>query len=306
MLSRVAETLYWTARYVERAENLARLINVNNLLMMDLPRGVSPGWAPLIDIIGHRESFTQHYSDYSEKNVLKYLTVDSRNPSSIVNALKLARDNTRTVREVVPRPVWETINNLYQTAKEKPNDFLSKRDSFASLTHVIEGIQLFFGALESTLNHDAGYVFIRSGSLLERADMTSRIIDVRSAVLGSLTNDSPYENLQWMSVLRSLSAYQMYRQQMGVKVTPQDVLEFMLHNPYFPRSVLFCLNQMRSLLITIPNSPTMLERIDHSITELNKVQSSDLQGAALHKYIDELQIDLADIHNQFAEQYFLV
>ncbi|WP_026374774.1 alpha-E domain-containing protein [Aestuariibacter salexigens] len=305
MLSRVAETLYWTARYVERAENLARLINVNNLLLMDLPKGVSPGWEPLIDIIGNRETFEEIYSDFSEKNVLKFLTIDSRNPSSIINSLQYARDNARTIRDVVPREMWEAVNRLHMSMKENSNSFLSKRGRFASLKEVINQTLLIFGTMDATMSHDEGYFFWRFGSALERADMTSRIIDVRSSSIKDDHIALPFENIQWMSVLRSLSGYQMYRQKMGVRIRPGDVLKFMLHGEEFPRSVMFCLHKLKSLFINVPDNAAMIERIDHSITELEKQPVANLQGKALHDYIDELQIDLADIHQQLSEQYFL-
>lgn len=304
MLSRVAETLYWTARYVERAENIARLVNVNNLLLMDLPKGVSPGWEPLIDIIGSRESYTALYQDFSEKHVLKFLTVDERNPSSIVNSLKAARDNTRTIREVVPREMWEAINELHHYASENVSGFLSKQGRFAILKRVTGQALRIYGTIDASMSHDHGYFFWRFGSALERADMTTRIIDVRSAMNGG-KRDIPFENLQWISVLRSLSAYQMYRQSMGVRVRPGDVLTFMLHDRQFPRSVMFCLYKLKALIEHIPNNEKMLERIEHSIVELEKQPVDKLEGDALHDYIDELQIDLADIHQQLAEQYFL-
>ena len=134
--------------------------------------------------------------------------------------------------------------------------------------------------------------------------MTTRIIDVRSA-MDNGDSTIPFENIQWMSVLHSLSAYQMYRQRMGVRVRPGDVLTFMLHNSHFPRSVMFCLNKMKEWVAHMPSNELMLERVEHSIVELEKHQVAGLRGQKLHDYIDELQIDLADIHQQLAEQYFL-
>lgn len=305
MLSRVAETLYWTARYVERAENLARLINVNNLMLMDLPKGVSPGWEPLLDITGNREAFESIFTDFSEKNVVKFLTVDTRNPSSIINSVQYARDNARTIRDVIPRELWEILNSLHLSIKENSNSFLNKRGRFSSLKQVIHQTLLIYGTMDASMNHDEGYFFWRFGASLERADMTSRIIDVRSAKLPEDMSDIPFENIQWMSVLRSLSGYQMYRQKMGVRIRPSEVLLFMLHSEQFPRSVMFCLHKLKWLFSNVPDNEAMIQRIDHSIVELEKQPVAKLRGQALHDYIDELQIDLADIHQQLAEQYFL-
>ncbi|MCF2948921.1 alpha-E domain-containing protein [Paraglaciecola aquimarina] len=306
MLSRVAETLYWMARNVERAENIARLVNVNNLLLMDLPKGVSPGWEPLIHIIGSHENYLEHYSDFTEKNVLTYMTIDKNNPSSLLNSLSAARENTRTVREVVPRQVWESINSLYLYVKEHDVELINKRHRYRHLSHVIDSALMVFGILDATISHNEGFTFIRFGSLLERADMTTRIMDVRSATMRDMPEDLPFENIQWMSVLRSLSAYQMYRQEMGIRIKAENILEFMLLSKAFPRAITFCLNELKGLVSTLPNNTEMLKHIDHSIDDLHKQDIDALKGKVLHEYIDELQIDLADIHSELAKQYFLV
>ncbi len=304
MLSRVAETLYWTARYIERADNIARLVNVNNLLLMDLPKGISSRWEPVLDIVGSRDEFSNFYQEASEKNVLKFLTVDKRNPSSILNCVNAARNNMRTIRDVVPREVWEIINRLDLHIEETRSSFTSKRGRTKSLEEVVDQTFLIFGTMEATMSHDSGYYFWRIGSALERADMTSRIIDVRTAFRSQQEIDLPFENIQWISVLHSLSAYQMYRQRMGVQVLPKDVLNFMLYDEYFPRSIHWCLSAMDRYVHQLPSPDEMIARISHSISDLNAENIERIEGAKLHDFIDELQIDFADIHNQLAEQYF--
>ena len=174
------------------------------------------------------------------------------------------------------------------------------------LKSVINQTVKIVGILEASMYQDMGYLFWRFGSYLERADMTTRIIDVRSASLKQQCENSiAYENIQWISVLRSLSAYQMYRQNMAVRVKPTQVMEFMLHDAHFPRSVLFCLTKMHSLIEKLPHNAEMDARIQHSIDELLAQDISALKGDASHLYIDELQIDLADIHSQLVDQYFL-
>ncbi|MFC3122219.1 alpha-E domain-containing protein [Agaribacter flavus] len=305
MLSRVAETLYWTARYIERAENVARLVNVNNHTLMDLPKGISPGWEPLIDIIGSRETYIKDHINFNEQSVIEFLTIGEDNPSSIINSIKMARDNCRTVRDVVPREMWEAINQLNLSLNEHKSTFVSKRGRFAALKSVINQTVKIVGILEASMYQDMGYLFWRFGSYLERADMTTRIIDVRSASLHADPEKSiAYENIQWISVLRSLSAYQMYRQHMAVRVKPTQVMEFMLHDKCFPRSVLFCLTSIQKLNENLPNNKEMNARIQHSIDDLLAQDIKSLKGTASHLYIDELQIDLADIHEQLVEQYF--
>lgn len=305
MLSRVVETLYWTSRYIERAENVARLINVNNLLLMDLPKGVSTGWEPIIDIIGSRDVYLQSHKDFSDRSAIKFLMVGSKNTSSIVTSLTLARENARTVRDVLPRSVWEGINSLSNYVKDNQNEGLSKRGRFAFLKYVIEHAHTISGALEATCNHDQSYMFMRFGSVLERADMTTRILDVRSANLIETATDRPFESIQWISVLRSLSGYQMYRQQMGVRVNQADVIEFMLHSEVFARSVLFCLYEMQRFIEPIPNSKQINLVIQDVIKDLTTTDVRSLKNGLLHEFLDQIQIDLAEIHNQMSKLYFL-
>ncbi|NNG43050.1 alpha-E domain-containing protein [Pseudoalteromonas sp. NEC-BIFX-2020_002] len=306
MLSRVGETLYWVSRYIERAENIARLINVNNLLMMDLPKGVCTGWQPLIDIIGVRKNYQENHTDFSDQHALKYLLVGRDNSSSILNSISSARESARTIRDVMPRDVWEAINSLYYYVKDNQNEGLTKRGRFNYLKEIIEAAHQIFGALDATINHDQGYIFIRFGSLIERADMTSRILDIRSATL--ITNEEevkPYENIQWISLLRSLSAYQMYRQEMSVRVQRSDVIEFVMLSKVFPRSILFCMNELKTLIQQLPNSADIIKSIDKATGELASDDVRALKNGLLHDFIDEIQINLADIHNGLAETYFL-
>jgi uncharacterized alpha-E superfamily protein len=305
MLSRVCETLYWVSRYIERAENVARLINVNNMLIMDLPKGVSTGWEPLIDIIGVRQVYQEGHTDFSEAKALRYLLVGHDNSSSILNSIISARENARTIRDVIPRDVWEEINSLYYYVKDNQSEGLSKRGRFAYLKKIIESTHMIFGTLDATINHDQGYDFIRFGLMIERADMTSRILDIRSATLITSDEAKPYENIQWISLLRSMSAYQMYRQQMGVRVQRADVIEFIMHSDVFPRSILFCLYELKQLMKSLPNSIGLIKLIDEVTENLKNEDVRALKNGDLHDYVDKIQIKLADIHNELAESYFL-
>jgi uncharacterized alpha-E superfamily protein len=309
MLSRVGETLYWMSRYIERAENVARLINVNNMLMMDLPKGVGTGWEPLIDIIGVRKAYEENHTDYSEQKALRYLLVGTDNSSSILNSIIAARECARTIRDVVPRDVWEEINSLYYYAKDNQKEGLTKRGRFAYLEKIIETAHQIFGTLDATINHDEGYTFIRFGLMIERADMTSRILDIRSAsLITSEESDSEvktYGNIQWISLLRSMSAYQMYRQQMGVRVQRSDVIEFIMHSDVFPRSIMYCLLDLKALIKPLVNSEELIALINEAIDELKSEDVRALKNGYLHDFVDQIQIKLADVHNGLAELYFL-
>ncbi|MBT2785608.1 MULTISPECIES: alpha-E domain-containing protein [unclassified Halomonas] len=309
MLSRVAENLYWMARYIERAEDTARLLSVNSHLMLDLPARLPLGWAPLIEMTGSLEAFTARHEDFDERNVVHFLCADPDNDISIISALASARENLRTTRDVVPREIWEEVNQLYLSVADHAENGVSprRRDSF--LKSVIRGCQALTGLIEGTLSHGPARTFIELGRQLERADMTTRIVDVRSASLLPQNPEEllPFENLQWMSVLKSLTAYQMYRQQVRLRVRGPDVLRFLLQDPNLPRSIACSLE-------TLGHELTLLPRQDRPAATVSLVRAdvvdADIQALAhspskLHLFIDELQIGFAAIHDTLSATYFV-
>ena len=231
MLSRVASNVYWLGRYLERAENTARIMNVNSNLLLDLPKSIRLGWEPILDIITTSELFYETYKQADEASVARFIIADKNNPGSILNSLHFARENARTIREIIPREAWEQINSMYLLAKESQANSLNRRHRYAYLNKIILMNQSITGILAGTMNHDEGYDFLRLGRNLERADMTTRIIDVRSASLLPDVEDrqAPFENIQWMSVLKSLTGYQMYRREMRLRIKRQDVLQFLFY-----------------------------------------------------------------------------
>jgi len=309
MLSRVAENLYWMARYIERAEDTARLLSVNSHLMLDLPGRLPLGWAPLIEMTGSLEAFTARHTDFDERNVVHFLCADTDNDISIISALASARENLRTTRDVVPREIWEEVNQLYLSVADHAENGVSprRRDSF--LKSVIRGCQTLTGLIEGTLSHGSARTFIELGRQLERADMTTRIVDVRSASLLPQNPEEllPFENLQWMSVLKSLTAYQMYRQQVRLRVRGPDVLRFLLQDPNLPRSIACSLE-------TLGHELSLLPRQDRPAATVSLVRAdvvdADIQALAhsprkLHLFIDELQIGFAAIHDTLSATYFV-
>ncbi|MEZ5509683.1 MAG: alpha-E domain-containing protein [Gammaproteobacteria bacterium] len=307
MLARVAETLFWMSRYLERAENMARLINVNANLLLDIPKKTQLGWEPLIDITGTRDVYLQQNDNFDERTVLKYLVSDASSPVSIANSLSYARENARTIRDVIPREAWEQINALNYFAKDQLASGLSKRGRFSYLKEIILRNQTITGLLAGTMNQDQGYLFIRMGRNLERADMTSRIVDVRTANL--LTGENlelrPFENIQWMSVLKSLTAYQMYRQAMQARVRRADVLKFLFQSTKFPRSIYFCVQQLEQCVVQLPNYEAVLRKIHALMRTIQAAELNAYDQKMLHDFIDQLQIEFNGIHNALADNYFL-
>lgn len=307
MLSRVAETLYWMGRYVERAENTARLISVNANLLLDLPKGLAPGWAPLVDILGLNEDFDARYKEPGERQVMKFLIGDTKNPGSILSALQAARESCRTVREILPREVWEELNELFLYARDEVNVGLSKRGRHEYLQRIIHGSETFIGILSSALSRDEAYDFLRIGRNLERADMTTRIIDVRSADLlpRDVSDLRPFDTIQWVSVLHSLSAYQMYRRHMQVQVRRDVVLMFLFQDTKFPRAFRHCLDAVEECLGNLKNNRRSLKILRALVRQVDRTKVERLDQATLHGFIDDLQVKIIDLHGAIAEAYFL-
>lgn len=313
MLSGHAEAIYWLGRYVERAEDSARLANVHANLLLDLPRKFAFGWAPLIAITGHADLFADLYKETNERSVVRFLIADEKNPGSILSSLARARENARLLRDQLPREAWEQINELYLRAKQDAAAALTQSKRYDYLEAVIRGAQQLYGAFAGTMAHDYGYDFLRLGLAIERADMTTRIIDVRSAnllggsaaVQGQDAPLTPFENIQWMSVLRSLSAYQVYRQTVRGPVSHADVLRFLLTDRHFPRSISYCLAEMDTRLRRLPRSSTLTRGIRKLAQDLERVDYESLDRDGLHRYTDELQVGFAELHDQISSTYFL-
>ncbi len=307
MLSRVAEHLYWLARYLERAENTARLVNVNGSLILDLPKHARPGWSSLIAITGADDIFYRLYPDAAEGHVVKFMLADSENPGSILTSIRNARENARTVRDIIPREAWEQINELHLKARENLASGLSPKWRHAFLSEVILSVQMISGILNGGMSHDAGHEFMNIGCNLERADMTTRIIDVRSLSLSQKDQAEalkPFENILWMSVLKSLTAWQMYRRHMQTSVRRDAVLKFLLRDGQFPRAFRFCLDTVENCLDRLPRSAQVLQALSPLKEQIEAGNPEKLGQNELMEYIDQLQIKLGDIHIAIGKTYF--
>lgn len=306
MLSRVANHIYWMARYLERAENTARLIQVNTHLLLDLPKNVTLGWEPIIDMLSFRDSFYERYSQPDERSVIRFMVTDPQTPGSIINSLAAARENARIIRDIIPSESWEQINNLHLTLKEDGQSVLTRRHRFECLNRVIMGNQAITGLFGGTMNRDDGYAFLRLGRHLERADMTTRIIDVRSASLlpGMSEEHSAFENIQWMGVLKSLTAYQMYRQEMRLRINRSDILEFLMKKTAFPRSLMHSLNQLNKCMDELPKPDDIRQEISRVASQLEDLDTRFLKQEKLHKVIDDIQAGLIGIHESIDKAYF--
>ncbi len=310
MLSRVANSVYWMSRYVERAENVARFIEVNFQLTLDGPSAADQQWEPLVNTSGDHEEFSEHYGSATRENVFRFLTTDARNPNSILSCFRAARENARTVREIISSEMWLQLNKFYLLMNSAAADPRRLESPQALLGEVRMAGHLFTGITDATMTHGEAWHFCRLARKLERADKTSRILDVKYYILLRSIEEvgTPFDDIQWAAVLRSASAFEMYRKRHG-RISPRGVVEFLMLDREFPRAIQFCLLAARDSLHAISGTP--LGTFRHPPEKLLGQLCSDLSFAGvdeiishgLHEYVDELQTNLnqvgAGIHDTF-------
>jgi uncharacterized alpha-E superfamily protein len=310
MLSRVANAIYWMSRYVERAENVARFVDVNLNLALDFPEAV-PQWAPLVATTGDTALFGERYGEPSRDNVLSFLTFDLEAPNSIVTCFARARENARSVREIISSEMWEQVNRAYlmvMDAARSRGPLAAPHDFF---TAVKQASQLFVGVTDLTMTHNEGWHFGRLARLLERADKTSRILDVKYYLLlpGVADVGMTVDELQWAAVLRSASAFEMYRKRHG-SITPAKVVEFLMLSQSFPRSVRFCLDRGEQSLHAITGTPMgtwtlAAEReMGRVVADLAYAETEAMLTRGLHQQIDDLQQRMNRVGNAVHAQFF--
>jgi uncharacterized alpha-E superfamily protein len=313
MLSSVAERVYWLGRYLERVENTARLVNVYSSMLLDLPSGSAIDWGLLVDITGCKDEYTKLHQSVEEKQVVRFLLADGKNPASVINCANMMRENARTTREVMPSEVWEQINDMYLSLKEALTRTISRRSRQQMLEAVVVDCQRIFGILSGGMSHNTAFAFIQLGRKIERADMCSRIVDVGSiSMLPAFSRVGkqkqlvlePYENVVWMNVLRCVSGYQAYRQLTHSQVKGEDVVKFLLQDNEFPRSIGYCLNDLVHYLQKLPNNVDVLQAVARVRKVTTEVNISSLLQDGLLDFIDELQISIADIHEELNNAWF--
>jgi uncharacterized alpha-E superfamily protein len=306
MLARVAEGLYWMTRYLERAENTARMINATSQMLLDLPRGASFGWDVLLKVAGLDQVFHETYPAYDEASIMRFLIGDNRNPSSITSCIERARENSRTLREILPRAAWERINSLYLYVREHSDAALERANRYNILEQIIERRQSVVGMLSENMSHGVAYQFIRLGRNIERADMTTRIVDITSAVLlpRQQASEDPAMNLLWMGVLKALNAYQMYRRHVSVHVRGTDVVSYLLKDELFPRTVHYSLQEIRSALDSIPDSAVPKALLESARIRVSATRVESLSDGERHEYLDAVQADIAALDRAIGAQFF--
>jgi uncharacterized alpha-E superfamily protein len=311
LLARMAEAVYWAGRYLERAEGTARIVQVHTDAHVDMPVGQDVGWQPLLAIAGVDGEFADRYSaaseaadvEATEHDVIEFLLHGEENPSSILSAVSSARENLRTARPVVPREAWEACNNLWLASSDNLAEASTREGRVLWLRRVIAGCQRINGILLGTMSRDEAMSFLTIGQNLERADLTTRVLDVRSESLRPDRGDS-YDVVQWMAVLRSLAAYQPFRRAMPARPQGGSTLRFLLQNERFPRAVSACLTETRSQLKGLARSEDALDACATASLIVASAAVPHLTLGGLSEFLDEVQVALDDIHVSVDETYF--
>jgi uncharacterized alpha-E superfamily protein len=315
MLSRVADSLYWMSRYAERGENIARILDVNLQLMLDMPK-LGPEeqkilWEPVLRSTGDHEDFYKHYKVTSSENVIDFLTLNPKNSNSIINCITTARENARHVREQISLEMWEEINRTYLWMKAVTLKKIQKQGPYEFFTAVKNASHLFQGITDGTMTHGEDWDFIQVGKYLERADMTTRILDANDEIFISRPSKSTHTGgtLQWSAILRSCSSHDAYRKFYVAQVEPDKVVEFLILNEFFPRSIRFCAGALDLALRRISGCKdehftNQAEKLTgRLVAELNYSALEDIKTVGMHQYMDELQIKLNSIGGAIFQTY---
>jgi uncharacterized alpha-E superfamily protein len=309
MLSRVANLVYWMARQLERAENTARIVDVNAQLVLDLQSRQAAddpkSWEPLVYVTGDDEKFFELYGEtVTERAVTEFMLFDKRNPSSLISCIGLARENARCIRDQLSSEVWETLNTFYLKLKSDDYTRYAQLGSAEYLNRIKTQIQLFYGVAESMIPRTDLWWFFLLGRYLERADNTSRIVDVKYYMLLPDLHSvgSALDMVQWASVLRSCSAFEAFRRSRRGQLNLERVVDYLVRDEVFPRSILFSIAEAEQALEQITAPAIHLEdtaparMIRELRAELEMIDVPAVIADGLHEFLDDVQTKISDIH----------
>jgi uncharacterized alpha-E superfamily protein len=311
MLSRVAESIFWMSRCIERAENVARFIDVNLNLSLDLGAGMDGQWAPLVYTTGDHDAFKERFGQITQDSVIHFLAFDGKNSNSILSCLRKARENARTVRDMISSTMWEELNKFYLMVDGAARTGLNLDMSFEFFNKIKVSSHLLEGVTEATMSHDEAWHFARMGRKVERADKTSRILDVKYYLLLPTAAEvgTPLDTVQWSALLKSASALEMYRKVHG-RITPTTVVEFLVLDREFPRAMHFCLLEAEESLLAITGGTSGTfrnpaeQRMGRLRSELDYAHIQEIIAGGLHEFIDNFQVKLNDVGLAIHETFF--
>ncbi|WP_395750343.1 alpha-E domain-containing protein [Prosthecobacter sp.] len=308
MLSRVADSIYWMARYVERAENLSRLLLSTQDLLLDAgSEGVDEAqfWQPILATTGDEEAYSKLHKKIKGKDVTDFLALRADNPNSMLNSIKAARENARTVRDQISDEIWESLNSLRLFAESAEGKTMHRTQSAAFYERVLRGSYQFQGIADSTTPRGEIWHFLRLGTCLERADKMSRLLDTCSGLSLELPPHAQARPLRWAALLRSCSAWHAFMAEHR-RLDPTKIIAYLLLDETFPRSIACCVAEAQSALQALcacsglQGMPAPLRHVGRLRADLAYTTVEEVLAAGLHEYIDDLQTRL----NQIGEAIF--
>ena len=318
MLSRVADNLFWMARYFERAENVARLIDVNVNLMLDMGHALedagasAPYWNPIVRIASPHGAFRERYATTSADAAIEWLCFHEANPNSIRNCVARARENARAIRGTISTEMWQQLNTSFLDLQDADLEQVQRSGAHEFFAKVrLESAQ-FQGITDLTMPREEGWNWIQVGKYLERADATARLLDVKYHILLPSLDEvgGPIDNVQWIAVLKSCSSYEAFQRRYVARIRPSRVAEFLVLDSSFPRSARFCFDQLHLALCQI--------RAEHGAHNFDAAteKASDVRGLlastsmtgiikfGLHEYLVQIEDFCAEISAQISANYF--
>lgn len=308
LLARTADRLYWGGRYLERAEDTARIVRAYNNLVVDYASATTSmlSWAPLVAVTGSM-AIDGDRDPTDELTILEYLIADAANVGSIRSSVGYARENLRTTREVMPREAWQAVNSLSQYVNTNAQAAIERQTRDRFLNRVIEQSRQLDGVIESTMSRSSGWRMMRIGRLLERADMTTRVLGV--AANGILlaeretASESVNDEVRWMSVLRSVSALQMYQRAVRGPIDGRLVIDFLVGNETFPRSVVACLNDASTVVRGLPGGDELVPEFERALTTVARIDLDDPEAEQLDAAMDRAQLAIANLDQAIVARY---
>jgi len=313
MLSRVAHSLYWMSRYIERAENLARLLEVNLQFLLDFQgfndAALREHWGSILNSSGNRELFDETHETADSRSVTDFLALDLKNPESILSCVFAAREHARMIRDQISIEMWQTINELYLFLKDRSAADVWRAGPYDFFQEIKRHSHLFQGLTDATYSRSEGWEFIQFAKWIERADKTTRILDVKYHIILPNTTDvgGAVDTAQWQAVLRSASALEAYHRFYVHEILPWRVAEFLLFSDSFPRSVHCCVLQVDDFLRKILGETGARPRTEAGrasrrlLADLQSLTIGEVLREGMHEFLLEVQKSLDRIGEEVVQ-----
>ncbi|SMF72952.1 alpha-E domain-containing protein [Candidatus Pelagibacter sp. HIMB1321] len=304
MLSRRAKLLYWMSRYLERSNFTSRLLITTSELQLDLALEDEISWKPLLTVMELNKDYLKLNKKYSERKIIDYFIKDKKNLSSLVNSLFYSKENSLVVRDILPEQSMLKLNELLITFNKSITKKNSKKNNLKLLYKIIQGSQNFMYSTDLEMQRNIDYQFLRLGRFLERTDMMIRIL--QSQVLRSKQHKKGYEylTLEWINILKSISAFQAYRQYSQQDISISDIINFFLKTNTFPRSINWNLNQIERATYRISKKNNLIKNVKEIKKDMNKykIKTDNLDNFLL--FLEKTLKKLNTLNNQIHKNYF--